>query len=138
MRRPMRPLALGVAVALAGCAEGGLGRIDPDPEPADRATLVTVETIDVAGAPACAFTVRYPGHVDQPGTWVGEDCALAPPRVASPEELQAYGQLDDLPDEARRDILAMTDGVVVVETEFSASAWPLNVAGRIYEVVYAD
>ena len=116
----------------------GMTQIDPDPIPADSAQIVSRETIDVLGKPACAITVRYPGHIDQEATWTGEPCDAPDIAIIEAARLREAGQLDDLQDEARIDIERMTDGVLVVESRFSASAFPLNVAGRIYEVPYAD
>lgn len=82
--------------------------------------------------------MRYPGHIDQEATWTGEPCDVPDISIIDAARLREVGQLDDLDEEARIDIEAMTAGVLVVESQFSASAFPLNVAGRIYEVPYAD
>ena len=116
----------------------GMTQIDPDPAPASSPRIVSRETIEVGGKPACAITVRYPGHIDQEATWAGEPCDAPDIAIIDAARLREAGQLDDLQDEARIDIERMTDGVLVVESRFSASAFPLNVAGRIYEVPYAD
>ena len=119
-------------------AIGGMAQIDPDPLPADSAQILSRETIEVGGKPACAIIVRYPGHIDQEATWTGEPCDAPEIAIIEAARLRDAGQLDDLDEEARIDIERMTDGVLVVESRFSASAFPLNVAGRIYEVPYAD
>lgn len=115
-----------------------VGTIDPDPVVAEVARIARTETITVQGEPACAFAIAYPGQIEQEATWRGESCETAPPTVLSVAALRDAGQLDDLPEEARRDIEAMTNGVAVVQSTFTASAYPLNVAGRVYEVPYAD
>jgi len=114
-------------------------QIDPPPVPAERATVVSREDITVDGKPACAFTIRYPGAVDQPVTWNGDRCGSIAARFISREELGRAGQLDDLPASAREDLnRAVNQPVFSIEGEFTASIYPLNVAGVIYEVPIAD
>lgn len=117
---------------------GGLAQIDPDPAPASTAEIVSQETISVQGKPACLFTVRYPDVTDQEVTWNGEGCDTVIGAIVMPDLLAEGGQMADLPEEARLDMERMTGGLLVVESEFTASAYPLNVAGRIYQVPYAD
>ena len=113
-------------------------QIDPDPVPTARTEIVSSETISRQGQQACLFAIRYPGETDQEVTWNNEPCDAVNAAVVLPQHLKEGGQLADLPQEARLDIERMTGGVFVVEGQFAAAAYPLNVAGRIYEVPYAD
>lgn len=116
----------------------GKTQIDPDPAPATIPEIVARETISVNDRPACAVTVRYPGHIDQGVTWGGEKCDGINISITSPSELREADQLADLPPDARQDIEGMAQGVLTIGSEFSASAYPLNVYGRVYEVPYID
>ncbi|KHL26126.1 hypothetical protein PK98_06300 [Croceibacterium mercuriale] len=112
--------------------------LEPAPAPAGTTEIVATETIVVQGQPACLFTVRYPGAGDREVSWNGDECGAVKGAIVTPDLLAAGGQLADLSPAARRDMERMRSGVFVVEGEFSASAYPLNVADRIYEVPYAD
>jgi hypothetical protein len=132
------PAELAQTAVTPPLTDGGVSD-QTDPRPPGSATeIVSSETIFVQSEPACLFTVRYPGAGDQEVTWNGEGCDAIRGAIVTPDLLADGGQLADLPPEARRDMERMTSGVFVVEGEFTASAYPLNVADRIYEVPYAD
>lgn len=136
---PAEPMAIGAAAATPTLQGTDVtAQIDPDPVPATAAEIVSRESIQVQGEPACLFTLRYPGQIDQEVTWNGENCEAVTGAIVKPIQLAEAGQLADLPQEARLDIERMSNGVFVAESNFTAAAYPLNVAGRIYKVPYAD
>jgi hypothetical protein len=115
-------------------------QIDPEPAAANGApTIVTKEDVTSASGPACAFTIRYPGHVDQDVTWAKEACADIETRFLTDAEMKERGLLDKLDDEARENVRRLADGgVFYVESRFTASLFPLNVAGVAYEIPVRD
>lgn len=135
---PSAPAPAELAAAGGGQQAPAPAGTGPDPLPTVRTEIVRDETISVRGRPACVFTIRHPGDAEQDVTWSGEPCDAVNAAVVLPQQLQEGGQLADLPQEARRDIERMTGGVFVVEGQSAAAAYPMNAAGRIYEVDYAD
>jgi hypothetical protein len=117
----------------------GVGKIDPDPIPTDKAIIVAKKDIKVSGQPACDFVIRYPNRIDQNVTWTGEGCNVISARFITVDELSRASQLDDLSGEAKEDInRSPGKSVFYIESEFTASVFPLNAAGVIYEVPIAD
>lgn len=111
-----------------------------DPAPAEGKTgIVEREDIMVNGRPSCALTMRYSGAQDQPVTWTGEPCADITIAMLDKGKLAALNRFDRLPAETRDD-LARTEGgkALYIEGGASASLYPLNSAGRVYEVPLAD
>lgn len=119
-------------------AYSGMSKVDPDPVPVSAPEIVSKETISVMGEPACVITVRYPDAIDQEAVWNCARCDQLRISIMDPARLRNVGQLDDLPAEARLDIERSTKGILVVESEFAAAAYPLNVFDILYEVPYAD
>jgi hypothetical protein len=117
----------------------GLEKIDPAPIATSRSALVSQSDIQVNGKAACDFVIRYPDTVDQNVTWNGEPCKKITARFIAVDDLQNAGQLNDLSEEAKTDLGRMPGKqVFYIESEFTASAYPLNVAGVVYEVSLAD
>ncbi len=120
-------------------APDGLQTIDPAPENAEKSRVAEKEEIIVEGRPACAFSVQYQNTLPQPVTWRGEPCSALTAEFMSGKRLAELGKMDRLSAEALADVeRSPAPGVFYVEGEFSASVYPLNVAGRIYEVPVAD
>lgn len=113
-------------------------RIDPPPSDVAHPEVVERSDVQVNGEPACGFTVRYKGAVDQPVTWNKETCAALTTRFLSFDALGRLGKLDRLPPDTLSDLKASKQPVFYVEGEFTASIYPLNSAGRVYEVPVAD
>jgi hypothetical protein len=89
--------------------------------------------------PECTVTVGYPDGSQQDILVALGSCEDLTLTLLPVSDLQARGELDDLPDDARRDILRSRSGVVLYsESEFTASAYPQNAAGDAYEVALAD
>jgi hypothetical protein len=117
----------------------GLEKVDPAPVAASRSAIVSQSDIQVNGKAACDFVIRYPDTVDQNVTWNGEPCKKITARFIAVDELQNAGQLNDLSEEAKTDLGRLPGKqVFYIESEFTASAYPLNVAGVVYEVSLAD
>lgn len=115
-------------------------QIDPEPAAADGVpTIVAKEDVTSGGGTACAFIIRYPGHVDQDVTWAKESCADIETRFLTGVEIRKLGLLDKLNSEARENVERLADGgVFYVESRFTASLFPLNVAGVAYEIPVRD
>jgi hypothetical protein len=115
-------------------------QIDPEPAATDgAATIIAKEDITSGGGTACAFIIRYPGHVDQDVTWAKESCADIETRFLTGVEMKNLGLLDKLNSEARENVERLADGgVFYVESRFTASLFPLNVAGVAYEIPVRD
>lgn len=113
--------------------------IDPDPVTKTAASIVDKQDISVNGEPACAFTIRYPDAVDQPVTWNREPCSALTTEFMSFSKLSEMGKIERLSQETVEDLKRdnMTT-VFYIENDVTASIYPLNVAGRIYEVTVAD
>lgn len=114
-------------------------QIDPEPAPTEVPLIVSKSDVTSGDYPACAFTIRYPGHVDQDVTWAKERCADIETRFLNGADIKALGLLDKLNGEAREDVERLSRaGVFYVESRFTASLFPLNVAGVAYEVPVRD
>ncbi len=122
----------------ASTSPAASARIDP-PVGTARSQIVDRADIQVSGEPACAFTIRYRGAVDQPVTWNKEPCAAITARFIPLATLRELGKGERLSPEALAD-LERTPGksVFYIESTFTASIYPLNSAGRVYEVPVAD
>jgi hypothetical protein len=115
------------------------GKIDPDPVPTNVAMVVSKSDIKVDGKPACDFVIRYPNTIDQNVTWNGEGCDAIEPGMISVDELKKAGQFEGLAEEAKEDLIRNPGKkIFYIESEFTASVYPLNVAGVVYEVPIAD
>jgi hypothetical protein len=113
----------------------GMTKIDPDPVATTRGSIVSKNNIKVNGEPACDFVIRYPEEL----TWNRETCEDITARFVSVDELRRAGQVGDLAEEAKIDLERSPDGrVFYIESKFTASIYPLNVAGVVYEVPLAD
>lgn len=89
--------------------------------------------------PECTVTVHYQDGTQRDIVVPLGSCADLDLRLISVAQLNEAGQLDDLPGQARQDILRSHGGYVLyAETEFTASAFPLNAAGIAYQVSLAD
>ncbi|MEQ1540283.1 MAG: hypothetical protein ABL928_15265 [Sphingorhabdus sp.] len=120
-------------------AKSEMGKIDPEPVATSRGLVVSKTDIDVNGKPACDFLIRYPEAVDQNVSWNGESCTQISARFIAVDELRRAGQLDDIAEEAKMDLERIpSKQVFYIESEFTASAYPLNIAGVVYEVSLAD
>jgi hypothetical protein len=120
-------------------AESGSKKIDPAPIAKSLSAMVSQSDIQVNGKPACDFVIRYANAVDQNVTWNDEPCKNISARFIAIDELKRAGQLDDVSEEAREDLQRLPDNqVFFIQSEFTASAFPLNVAGVVYEVALAD
>lgn len=114
-------------------------KVDPIPSLADKPSIVSKEDVKVGTEPACVFTIRYPKSIDHEVTWRKEACSAVTARFIPVAELEKAGQLKDLATEALGDIQrAKATGVFYVESTFTASVFPLNVAGVPVEVSIAD
>lgn len=117
----------------------GLKTIDPVPENVDKSKVAEQQDIEVDGQSACAFSVQYAKAIPQPVTWRQEPCSALTATFMSRKELAALGKMERLSTEALADIeRSPAQAVFYVEGEFTASIYPLNVAGRIYEIPVAD
>ncbi len=112
--------------------------IDEDPAATTQAEIVSRREDVVSGKLACALDVRYPGAVDQPVVWNGEGCRAVTAMFVDRARLGRLGKYDTLPAEARDDIARADGKALYVEGQFSSSLYPLNSAGRIYELPLAD
>jgi hypothetical protein len=120
-------------------AKSEMGKIDPEPAATSRGLVVSKTDIDVNGKPACDFLIRYPKAVDQNVTWNGESCKQIGARFIAVDELRGAGQLDDIAEEAKIDLERIAGKqVFYIESEFTASVYPLNIADVVYEVSLAD
>lgn len=134
-----KPVAVEPPLVAATPADPLPAQIDPAPAEVASPEIVERDDISVDGEAACAFTVRYRGAVDQPVTWNGEPCAAVTARFMSLGDLRELGKADRLSAEALADIgRAPGQPVFYVEGAFTASVYPLNSAGRVYEVPVAD
>lgn len=114
-------------------------RIDPEPIATDAPRIVEREDIKVQGEPACAFTIRYIGAVDHQVTWNKEPCSAITTRFMSLADLRGLRKIERLSADTLADLeRAPIQPVFYIESTFTASIYPLNSAGRIYEVVVAD
>ncbi len=114
-------------------------QIDPELETALVPVIVTKADVGTQDSPACTFTIRYPGHIDQDVTWRREVCANVETRFLNGAVIEAVGLRDKLDAESREDFDRLADtGILYVESRFTASLFPLNVAGIIYEVPVRD
>jgi hypothetical protein len=114
-------------------------QIDPEPVASEVPLIVSKSDVTAGDNPACAFTIRYPGHVDQDVTWAKEHCADVETRFLNGADLNALGLLDKLTGDARDDVERLSGaGIFYVESRFTASLFPLNVAGVAYEVPVRD
>ena len=96
-------------------------------------------SIRVGGTPACALTVSYSGSEEQPVTWIGESCAKITVKFMSKKNLDNLGNYSMLTDETKGDIEALPGKrVLYVEGKQSASIYPMNVSGLLYEVSVND
>jgi hypothetical protein len=117
----------------------GTEQIDPPPITRSQSSIVSQSDIQVNGKPACDFVIRYPDAIDQNVTWNDEPCKNISARFIPVAELQRAGQLDDVSEEAKADLLRLPgEQVFYIQSEFTASAFPLNVARVIYEISLAD
>lgn len=113
--------------------------IDPDPKAVSYAAIVAQKDVVISGRPACAFTIRYPNAVDQPLTWNDQPCSALTTGFVSFAKLVEMRKVQRLPAETLEDLKHENMTVVFyVENDVTASIYPLNVAGRIYEVTVAD
>jgi hypothetical protein len=113
--------------------------VDPIPVPTAKPMVISNEDIKVQGQPACAFTIRYPEKTDQEVTWAKEPCSAVTTDFLTIDALKKLGKLDRLSGEALEDVKRHgTTGVFYVESQFTASIFPLNVAGIAYELPIAD
>lgn len=114
-------------------------KVDPAPIRSNAPALVIQEDIQSGGEPACAFTIRYPGHVDQEVTWPQERCSDIATRFLMLEELSALGILEMLDGDERIDVEELADtGIFYIESRFTASLFPLNAGGVAYQVTVRD
>ena len=115
-------------------------QIDPEPAVADGVpTIIAKEDVTSGGRAACAFIIRYPGHVDQDVTWAKESCTDIETRFLTGVEIKKLGLLDKLNSEARENVERLANGgVFYVESRFTSSLFPLNVAGVAYEIPVRD
>ncbi len=111
-----------------------------DEEPVETAESVFVSQRDdvVSGKPACAFELRYKGAVDQPAVWNGEPCRKLTAKFVDADTLKARGRWACLPEEVRDDIARSGGKAAYIEGEFASALYPLNSAGRVYQVSLAD
>lgn len=120
-------------------AVDGLKAIDPAPETANESKVTEQQDIQVEGQPACAFIVQYANAIPQPVTWRREPCSAVTANFISRKQLADLSKIERLSAEALADIeRSPQQAVFYVESEFTASIFPLNVAGRIYEIPVAD
>jgi hypothetical protein len=113
--------------------------VDPDPVTTDKPLVVSREDIKVQGGPACVFTIRYPGKIDHEVTWSNEPCSAVTVEFLNVGALKKFNKLVKLSAEAMEDVKRHDPtGVFYVESQFTASIFPLNVAGVPYELPVAD
>lgn len=143
-REQQRSAGGGATAAPAGRAsvtdaESPATKIDPAPEEVTASRIAAQQDVVIAGAPACAFKVRYAGLLDQPATWRGEGCAVLTARFAALSELVRLGQSDKL-DAAVRERLAELPGgrVFYVEGEHASAIFIPNEAGLLERTDLAD
>lgn len=118
---------------------GNLTTIDPDLSVAGRARIVDRRSIEVDSGPACALTIRYANAVDQPVTWNDQPCSELTIDFLSFAKLTEMGKVERLSEETLEDLRRNhIDAVLYIENDVTASIYPLNIAGRIYEVSIAD
>lgn len=118
---------------------GNLVTIDPDPSVAGPARIVDRRSIEVNGEPACALTFRYANAVDQPVTWNDQSCSELTIDFLSFATLTEMGKVERLSEETIEDLKRNhIHAVLYIENDVTASIYPLNIAGRIYEVSVAD
>ena len=107
--------------------------------PSGSSIVLASETIEVAGEPACALTVRYSEGLEQPVTWRGEGCEAITVKPVSLPDLAAIRQDGKLDAEAREDLAALPgERALYIEGSHASALYPANVMGRIYEVPLAD
>jgi hypothetical protein len=113
--------------------------VDPAPIAAEKAVIVSKEDVKIGNDPTCIFTIRYPDSIDHEVTSPKETCSAVTARFIPVAELEKAGQLEDLSAEDLEDVMRMkASGIFYVESSFTASAFPLNVAGVPVEVSLAD
>ncbi len=89
--------------------------------------------------PECAVTIRYANGQTANNLVALGSCEELNLTLIAVAQLEEMGQLGDLEAFERQDILRSRDGYVLYsESEFTASAYPLNAAGDAYQVALAD
>jgi hypothetical protein len=120
-------------------APPSMEKVDPIPIAKSSRSMVLQSDVQVDGKPACDFVIRYPDAIDQKVTWNNDPCKSIRARFIAVAHLQQAGQLNDISDEARLDIQRLPGKqVFYIESKFTASVYPLNVAGLVYEVSLSD
>lgn len=114
-------------------------RADPPAVPGAGSRVVDLTDIAVAGQPACAMMVRYPGLTDQPVTWQGERCGALTIAFMNLGQLDELKKARKLSAEQRKDVVEMAGSkALYIEGEFTSAIYPVNAAQRIYIVSLAD
>ena len=87
----------------------------------------------------CEILVRYSALGERALLWPDETCDKLTISVSSIQALKSINQLEGVAADAINDMDRYNEnGFILVESEFTMSAFILNAAGRVYEVPLAD
>jgi len=108
------------------------------PESKGDSRIVSIRNDPYNGEPICVIEVSYKGAVVQSVYRSGESCEHVTARFLDLKQIATLGSGRPLPEEARDDARRSGGKVLYVEGSASSSIYPLNSAGRLYEVPVAD
>lgn len=87
----------------------------------------------------CDILVRYPNVGERALRWEEEVCNKLTISISSTQDLKSINQLEDVAADAITDMNDYNQkGFVLIESEFTMSAFILNSGGKVYEVPLAD
>jgi hypothetical protein len=120
-------------------SSGQLKQIDPAPIPKSKPVIISQRDELSQNTPVCIYTIRYPGKIDHEIAWRGNQCKELSADFISVGALARTGALKKLDAQTQSELSEYhKTAVFYIEGEFTASIYPLNVAGVPHEVSVAD
>ncbi len=117
----------------------GSQKIDLAPVSATKPKIVSTKDSLSQDTPVCIYTIRYPGHPDHEIAWRRNRCDELSASFLMRSDLERLGKIERLDKETLFELSEYHKlGVFYIEGEFTASIYPLNVAGVPHEVSVAD
>ncbi len=101
--------------------------------------ITSLETKMGSAEPSCAIYVTYAGGREEGLGWADQPCDQVKASVVSIAKLEEMGQLANIPKDDLEDLRRLNaSGVVLVESEFTASIYIIDRTNMIKEISLAD
>jgi hypothetical protein len=105
----------------------------------EKPTVISSRDETFRDAPSCIYTISYAPQTSHEVRWKGNICAELSTDFMSVSDLEKFGKLEELSNEARQALAKNhKQGVFYVEGEFTASIYPQDNSGIPYEMSVAD